>query len=742
MPEYRFSEKERDMCDSLAQIWTLAENKNLHFKDVKEAEKPEILSELIEKQRQVSGWLHDVASQNENRQDSWTHLQEVGGICRNYLAEMQDVKRMKEQNLIYAGSQAGSTHSAVRLIRGSSRAKARSDEFISSFTNMVDQANQYGLIGPEEEIRIQKNLQSYRKAIVYKGGKAGILPRPFRSSQEEMDRFSAEFDPDIDREMEHLEKHAENPAKGKIPPVPEGAGPVKVEDVPDDHYRRLREAQERVQAQHQREEEAIRRENARLKAEAQRLKDEEDVRAMNARLKAEAERIKAEHEKQVRHQREEEAIRAENVRLKAEAERIRAQQEKEEHEKWVQHEKEEEELRAMNARLKAEAERIKNAQQKAERERQEQQRKAEREKQRQQKEAPRRQEQPNIQQEVPKQPLKEEKAVQAGAEVPASSKEKKIKLQMEARESFSYRAVHAPHMKAVQGLMNRVQYSERILRDVAARLDWMERNPMGQMPYAPLMNSFQRSMAVPVFQAFVQHQDMAQYQNASPYQGMPWQPNVQADWNPRRAYLNTRANTNMQMAYRGAQINYGNPMNPQMRQPVQGQNPYIYGQPVQNQNPYMYSQPVQNQNPYMYSQPMQNQDPYMYSYPRMDRQQAQMQMAYMLQNMSLIRLAITYASISIMETYNQLKGWLSERGKQKDRLAQPDMQAVSYSKEGKIKESGETKAASRSSEKRQISFKDLEKQERLAMGKEVQKKIPMTIERNPLTRQKEKGMTH
>ena len=55
MPEYRFSEKERDMCDSLAQIWTLAENKNLHFKDVKEAEKPEILSELIEKQRQVSG---------------------------------------------------------------------------------------------------------------------------------------------------------------------------------------------------------------------------------------------------------------------------------------------------------------------------------------------------------------------------------------------------------------------------------------------------------------------------------------------------------------------------------------------------------------------------------------------------------------------------------------------------------------------------------------------------------------
>ena len=96
MPEYRFSEKERDMCDSLAQIWTLAENKNLHFKDVKEAEKPEILSELIEKQRQVSGWLHDVASQNENRQDSWTHLQEVGGICRNYLAEMQDVKRMKE----------------------------------------------------------------------------------------------------------------------------------------------------------------------------------------------------------------------------------------------------------------------------------------------------------------------------------------------------------------------------------------------------------------------------------------------------------------------------------------------------------------------------------------------------------------------------------------------------------------------------------------------------------------------
>ena len=249
-------------------------------------------------------------------------------------------------------------------------------------------------------------------------------------------------------------------------------------------------------------------------------------------------------------------------------------------------------------------------------------------------------------------------------------------------------------------------------------------------------------MAVPVFQAFVQHQDMAQYQNASPYQGMPWQPNVQADWNPRRAYLNTRANTNMQMAYRGAQINYGNPMNPQMRQPVQGHNPYIYGQPVQNQNPYMYSQPVQNQNPYMYSQPMQNQDPYMYSYPRMDRQQAQMQMAYMLQNMSLIRLAITYASISIMETYNQLKDWLSERGKQKNRSVQPDMQAVSYSKEDKIKERGETKAASRSSEKRQISFKDLEKQERLAIGKEVQKKIPMTMERNPLTRQKGKGMTH
>ena len=459
----------------------------------------------------------------------------------------------------------------------------------------------------------------------------------------------------------------------------------------------------------------------------------------------------------------------------------------------------------MNARLKAEAERIKNAQLRAEREKQEQQRRAEQEKQEQQRRAEQEKQgqqrraeqekqeqqrraeqpkadqgkqkeapgQPNIQQKVPKQPLKEEKAVQAGTEASAGSKEKRTKLQMEAQESVSYRPVHAPRIQAVQGLLNRVQYSERILQDVAARLDWMERNPMGKMPYAPLMNSFQRSMAVPVFQAFVQYQDMAQY----PYQGMPWQSNPQANRNPQMGYQDARTGTNMQMAYRGAQINYGNPMNPQMGQSVsaprpqmwqavQGQNPYMYSQAVQNQNPYMYSQavqnqnpymysqavqnqnsymysqPIQNQNPYMYSQPMQSQDPYMYSYPGMDRQQEQMQMAYMLQNMSLIRLALTYASISIMETYNQIKDWLSERGKQKSMSAEPDMQVVSNSKERGINGRGETKAASPLSEKRQISFKDLEKQECLAMGKEAPKKTPMTLERNPLTRQKEKGMTH
>ena len=651
MPEYRFSEKERDMCDSLAQIWVLAENKNLHFKDVKDAEKPEVLSELIEKQRRISGWLHDVGSKNENRQDAWEHLQEVGGVCRNYLTEMQNVKRIKEENLAYAGAQPDSVRSASRLIRGSSRAKTRSDEFISAFTDMVDQANQYGFVGPEEEIRIQQNLQSYRKAIVHKGGKAGVLPRPFRSTQDEMDRFSAEFDPDVDREMEHLEKNEKEPVKGNIPPVPEEPGPVKVEEVPDDNYQRLREAQERVRVQHQREEEAIR---------------------------------------------------AENARLKAEAERIRAQQKREEHEKWVQHEKEEEEVRAMNARLKAEAERIKNAQQKAEREKQEQQRKAGQEKQKvgqekqaQQKKAPGRQPQRNLKQEAAKRTLEEEKMAPAGPETSGTS----------------YHPVRAPRMQAVQGLMNRLQYSEQILRNVAARLDWMERNPMGPMSYAPLMNSFQRSMAVPVFQTFVQYQDMQR------------QPNAQTNWNPQMGHP-----ASMQR--------------PQMWQPVQGQNPYMYSQPVQNQNPYMYSQPVQNQNPYMYSQPMQNQNPFMYSYPGMDRQREQMQMAYMLQNMSLVRLALTYASISIMETYNQIKDWLSERGKQKSMSAELDMQAASNSREREGKEPGKTKALSRSSEKRQISFKDLEKQEFRAMGKEEQKKIPMTMERNPLTRQKEKGMAH
>ena len=723
MPQYKFNEKDENMCDNLAQVWALAENRELHFKDVKDAEKPEVVSDLFEKQRQISGWLYDVKSKNENRQEAWEHLQEVGERCRTYLAQMQNVKKIKEENLIYAGAQPNTARSVDRLLRGERGARARSDEFISSFVDMVDQANQYGIIGPKNEIRMQQNLQAYRKAIIYKNRQIAELPRPARVSQDEMDQFVAEYDPELDEKIGELEKQVEEEKKGNIPPVPEGPGPVKVEDVPDDNYQRLREARERVQAQHQREEEAIRLENARLKAEAERLL---------------AEQKRAEHEKWVQHEKEEEEIRAMNARLKAEAEQIknehlRAEREKQEQERQAQQKRVEQERQAQQK--KAEQER--QQQKKAEQERQPQQKKAKQERPLQQQ---------KVQPEPSKRPMKEEKGIQAGGEPSAANEKEKTRrarMQPVVAEHLAFHAARAPHVQAVQGLMNRLQYSERILRDVAARLEWMQQNPMNQMQYAPLMNSFQRSMAVPVFQSVLQYQNMPQYQNATPYKTMPQQTNPQL-------------NQNSQMAYRGTQMNYGNPMNPQMvyqnpymggqprqnqnqymyNQTMQSQSPYMYNQSRQSQSPYMYTQAMQSQNPYMYGQSMQNQNPYMYA-----GQQEKMRMVYMLQNMSLVKLALTYAAISIMETCHQvqdrLNEWANEWANEKNSKTKQKVSEATHLKEQKTE-----KTASKSSGRRRVKFKDLEKQENLVRGKTEKKKIPMTMEREPLTRQKAKGMTH
>ena len=325
---------------------------------------------------------------------------------------------------------------------------------------------------------------------------------------------------------------------------------------------------------------------------------------------------------------------------------------------------------------------------------------------------------------------------------PKAAKEKektrKTRLQPVVAEHLAFHAAQAPRIQTVQGLMNRLQYSERILQNVAARLEWMQQHPMNQMPYTSLMNSFQRSMAVPVFQSVLQYQNMPQYQNASSYRTMPQQ-------------------ANPQMAYRGTQMNYGNPMNPQTfyqnpymgGQPMQSQNPYRYGQPVQNQNlyrysqpvqnqnSYMYGQPMQNQNPYMYSQPMQSQNPYMYAQPEMNRRMEKIQMAYMLQNMGLVKLALTYAGMSIRETYHQVKDWLNDWVNQKNLKTEQKV-----SEAARLKEQKAEKAASKSSGKRRVRFKELEKQENLVSGKTEKKKIPMTMERKPLTRQKERGLSH